>query len=342
MKKFLLSTLAVIGMAGTAFAGTGTAADPFTVTEALAYINGGGSEDATMYTKGYITAISEVSTSYGNATYDIADQVGGSPSLIVYRGYYLNGDKFTAQDQIKVGDLVVVEGKLVNFKGNTPEYTTGSHIVSLNGTTEDPGTGGGSGNDQPSDPSTPQGTAVTFDFSDPSLYGLNPADAVKNALNLSGMTLKSGDVTILCESNDGVSTEIRFYSNENTGEWTFRFYKDTHFTVTAPAGNNLTGIVFNGYNIGTNWSYSNGTVQGNTWLPSGDVNSVTIGKTETGNNPTIKSMTVYYNADSGVEEILAADDSEAVYFDLQGRKVLNPERGIFVKMVNGKALKVVK
>ena len=53
-------------------------------------------------------------------------------------------------------------------------------------------------------------------------------------------------------------------------------------------------------------------------------------------------MTVYYTDAAGVEEILAADDSEAVYFNLQGQKVNNPERGIFIKVVNGKAAKVVK
>ena len=56
-----------------------------------------------------------------------------------------------------------------------------------------------------------------------------------------------------------------------------------------------------------------------------------------------KYLEVYYGGeDNGVEEILAADDSEAVYFNLQGQKVNNPERGIFVKVVNGKAIKVVK
>lgn len=43
----------------------------------------------------------------------------------------------------------------------------------------------------------------------------------------------------------------------------------------------------------------------------------------------------------GVDGI-AAEDGEAVYFNLQGQKVLNPERGIYVKVQNGKAVKVVK
>lgn len=45
--------------------------------------------------------------------------------------------------------------------------------------------------------------------------------------------------------------------------------------------------------------------------------------------------------DNAVEAIGAAE-GEGVYFNLQGVKVLNPERGIFVKVQNGKAEKVVK
>lgn len=44
--------------------------------------------------------------------------------------------------------------------------------------------------------------------------------------------------------------------------------------------------------------------------------------------------------DSGVNEI-ASDNGEAVYFNLQGVKVANPEKGIFVRVQNGKATKVM-
>ena len=53
--------------------------------------------------------------------------------MIVYRGYYLNGAKFTAATaaELTVGKHVVVYGTLVNFKGNTPEFTSGSKLVSI-------------------------------------------------------------------------------------------------------------------------------------------------------------------------------------------------------------------
>ena len=108
--------------------------DPFTVAEALAKCEEVGATASTeeFFAKGVITAIQEVSTQYGNATYTISD-AGQSNALTVYRGYYLNGEQFTSEDQIKIGDEVIVGGHLVNYTKNdnvTPEFTTGSKIYS--------------------------------------------------------------------------------------------------------------------------------------------------------------------------------------------------------------------
>ncbi|MBR1521488.1 MAG: chitobiase/beta-hexosaminidase C-terminal domain-containing protein [Bacteroidaceae bacterium] len=104
-----------------------TAETALTVTEALAFIAKGEGLDRNVYTKGTICKIDELSTSFGNATYYIANE---TDTLEVYRGYGLNNEKFTAADDIAVGDVVIVCGKLVLFKDTTPEYTTGSYIVS--------------------------------------------------------------------------------------------------------------------------------------------------------------------------------------------------------------------
>lgn len=47
------------------------------------------------------------------------------------------------------------------------------------------------------------------------------------------------------------------------------------------------------------------------------------------------------NPSTGVEGVEAADEAEAVYYNLQGVRVENPEHGIYVKVVGGKAEKVV-
>lgn len=107
------------------------------VTEARTLISGGTGLDSKYYVKGTITGTPEISTQYGNATYDITD---GTSTLKVYRGYSLGAAKFKSESEIKSGDEVVVYGTLVDYNG-TYEFTTGSQIVSLNGTVNDPNGG---------------------------------------------------------------------------------------------------------------------------------------------------------------------------------------------------------
>lgn len=115
--------------------GEGTLESPYNVAKALEITGAmadGESKEA--YVKGIIASITDVSPDFGNATYAIADVAGGE-TLGVYRGYWLNGDKFTSADQLAVGAEVIVTGSLVNFKGNTRQFTTGNRIVSYNGQT---------------------------------------------------------------------------------------------------------------------------------------------------------------------------------------------------------------
>ena len=116
-------------------AGSGTLEDPYNVARAIELTSAmaDGESLANVYVKGYIVEITDMSTSYGNCTYFISDDERGSNRYEIYRGYGLNGDYFTTGTEIKEGDLVVVKGTMVNFKGNTPELTQGSEIVSING-----------------------------------------------------------------------------------------------------------------------------------------------------------------------------------------------------------------
>ena len=128
----------------------GTEAKPLTVSEALTYIDGLGADKQSPvgYVKGKICAIKEVDTGqYGNATYSISDDGNEDNALQIYRGYSLGGAKFTSANEIKVGDEVIVTGKLVNFKGNTKQFAQGSSIYSLNGQTSG-GQGGGTSEGQ--------------------------------------------------------------------------------------------------------------------------------------------------------------------------------------------------
>ena len=113
---------------------TNTPETAYTVAKANDLITAGQGLETKVYVIGTITNIEEVSTSYGNATYWIGDGTEYSANdLEIYRGYYLEGENFTAEDQIKVGDKVIVYGKLVDYKGT--KEMTGSSIYSLNGVT---------------------------------------------------------------------------------------------------------------------------------------------------------------------------------------------------------------
>lgn len=105
----------------------------YTVAKALELINAGEGLEANVYVKGQITNIQDVDTGdYGNATYTISDDASAANALLIYRGYYYDKGKFTSKDQIKVGDVVVVYGKLVKFYEKL-EMNSGNHIYSING-----------------------------------------------------------------------------------------------------------------------------------------------------------------------------------------------------------------
>ena len=115
--------------------GDGTLESPYDVAKALSLIaNGENNPDAEVYIKGKVSQIKEVSAQFGNATYWISDDGSTETQLYVFRGKYLNGEKFTSEDQLKVGDEVVILGKLTTFNDD-PQVGTGSKLVSVNGQT---------------------------------------------------------------------------------------------------------------------------------------------------------------------------------------------------------------
>lgn len=120
--------------------GTGTLEDPYNVAAVVAYCK---SLDAdvespnVVYIKGKVknnTTTDETISSYGNMTFTMVDE-GGSLEFTAFQVYGPGNKKFTSVDQIKQGDEVVVCGKVVNYKGNTPE-TVGkgaAYVYSING-----------------------------------------------------------------------------------------------------------------------------------------------------------------------------------------------------------------
>lgn len=124
-------------------AGTGVENDPYNVAGALTYIQNLPADEkpeASVYTKGVISEVVKMGDS-GSIQFKMQDK-NVNNSLLVYYCNNLGNVPFSALTDLKAGDEVVVCGKVVNFKGNTPEYAPGAYLVSLNGKTE--GEGGGS------------------------------------------------------------------------------------------------------------------------------------------------------------------------------------------------------
>ena len=128
----------------------GSLANPYTPAEAAAAVAGltwtdNNTYDTTddVYVAGKICKIASKGTyteggTYGNATFFLSADGTGDGDLQVFRALYLGNKKFEAgQTDIKVGDDVVIFGKLMNYKGTTPETVSGkAYLYSLNGKTE--------------------------------------------------------------------------------------------------------------------------------------------------------------------------------------------------------------
>ena len=113
--------------------GDGTQANPLDITRALAYAKLNKKDANTYYIKGIISQIDEVSTQYGNARYYLSNDGTTTDQLQVFRGLYLNGDKFTSASQIAVGKKVVILGTLDYYEPTSnPQVGRNSKIISIN------------------------------------------------------------------------------------------------------------------------------------------------------------------------------------------------------------------
>lgn len=111
--------------------GPGTADNPYTVAQARAAIDAGAGVTG-VYAKGIVSEIvTEFNPQYGNITYNISeDGTTTGDQLQAYRGKGKDGAYFTSEDDIKVGDIVVVYGNLKKYN-TTYEFDANNQLVSL-------------------------------------------------------------------------------------------------------------------------------------------------------------------------------------------------------------------
>lgn len=114
---------------------TNTAETAYTIAKAKELIDAGKGLSERVYVKGTVSQASkELNPTYGSLSYYISDDGKTGNELKVYGGLSFEGKKFTSINDIKVGDVVVVYGKLTKFN-TTYELDLNNTLISLNGTT---------------------------------------------------------------------------------------------------------------------------------------------------------------------------------------------------------------
>lgn len=110
----------------------GSENNPYTVAQAREAIDKG-TVTQDVYVKGIVSKIvTPYNETYGNISYNISiDGSTTADQLQAYRGKSYNGENFTSEDDIKVGDEVVIHGDLKKYNNTTYEFAADNQLVSL-------------------------------------------------------------------------------------------------------------------------------------------------------------------------------------------------------------------
>ena len=114
---------------------TNTAETAYTIAKAKELIDADKGLSESVYVKGTVSQAGEsLNDQYGSLSYYISDDGTTGNELQVYGGLSFEGKPFTSVDDIKVGDVVVVYGKLKKYN-TTYELDKNNILISLNGKT---------------------------------------------------------------------------------------------------------------------------------------------------------------------------------------------------------------
>ena len=109
----------------------GTAADPFTVSDARVALNTTGliNAETDYYVRGIIAKKNSISS--GKLTYWLSDDGSMTNNLQCYNGKYIDGVDFTEETDLEVGDIATVKGKLSIYSGSTYQFNADNQVVSI-------------------------------------------------------------------------------------------------------------------------------------------------------------------------------------------------------------------
>ena len=201
--------------------GSGTLADPYNIAAIIKYTTELGADvesTGEVYFKGKISQVKNkyVADDYGNATFYVSEDGTKNNEFYCFRTLYLGNTKFAGGTKnINVGDEVIICGKVVNYKGNTPETVSNkSYLYSLNGKTEAEADGGG-GEQGGGGASAADGTITIADF------------GLENAAELT--TLKTSDGIELVFAQEDGSNAPKYYTTGASA----RMYAKNSLTIKA-------------------------------------------------------------------------------------------------------------
>lgn len=188
-----------------------------------------------VYVKGKISRIGNKGTyteggTNGNATFFISDDGTAANEFQCYRILYLNNTKYNEYTgekvDIKVGDVVIIYGKLMNYKGNTPETVSGAaHLYSLNASE---GGGEQGGGEQGGD-----GTSVSFNTN----AGTQTWAAATDGTYGAGFSTTVQGLTIGYYKHTSTSNPVA------PSDQHVRIYKNSVLSIAATGGKKIKKIV---------------------------------------------------------------------------------------------------
>lgn len=222
--------------------GDGTQSKPYNVAAALNAVknltwtsNTDYQSTDNVYVKGKISRIANNGTytaggTFGNASFYISDDGQEANEFYCFRVLYLDNTKFNEYTgekvDIKVGDEVVIYGKLMNYRGNTPETVSGAaHLYSLNSSE---GGGEQGGGEQGGD-----GTSVSFNTN----AGAQTWAAATDGTYGAGFSTTVQGLTIGYYKHTSTSNPVA------PSDQHVRIYKNSVLSIAATGGKKIKKIV---------------------------------------------------------------------------------------------------
>lgn len=196
----------------------GSAGNPYTVAQAIAYINtlDNSTSANEVYVSGIISQVDSYSSQYNSITYWISDDGSTANQMEVYSGKGLNGANFTAVTDLEVGDVVTVKGKVKKYN-DTPEFDKNNHLVSFTRPEKPKHTAIFSVNGQILTVTVTEGAAITFPEDPDDINGKTFVGWITNTIDGTTNTAPAF-VTSASMGNSDVTYYAVFAIADATGE----------------------------------------------------------------------------------------------------------------------------